>query len=142
MEIDRRLTELVGDWSGVEQVSATSWTTAGEARGALSIAPGPGGIILDYVQQREGADPFVAHGVLSGQGWWWFDSLGFEPTTPGIGGWQDDMLVLERSSERGRNVMGLMVRDGSLHVHIATAAPGESLAPLSSGVYAKRAGAH
>ncbi|WP_040167822.1 hypothetical protein [Microbacterium gorillae] len=139
MEADRRLAPLIGDWDGTEELFATEWASAGGARGALSVSPIPGGVVVDYVVLRPGEDAFVAHGVLSGEGWWWFDSFGSTPTEPGTAGWQDDLLVLERRSERGRNVMGIAVSGDRLEVRVAFAGPDEAeLRPVSSGAYRRR----
>lgn len=136
--MDERMTRLVGDWSGSERVFATEWTQAGEADGEFRITPGPDGIVIDYTERQAGSR-MTGHGVVAGDGFWWFDSLGFRSTSPGSAGWQDDMLVLDRSSERGRTVMGFTLVDGDLHLHMATASPADaSLQPLVSGRYAKR----
>lgn len=138
MAVDERYAALVGEWTGVEEVFSTAWTDAGHAQGALSIAPGPGGIIIDYVEQRDDAT-LTAHGVVSGDGFWWFDTAGFVPTQPGMAGWQDDLLVLDRHGAGGRTVMGLHPVGGALVVNIATAtAEDPALKPLVSGRYTQR----
>ena len=124
--MDERMLALIGDWSGEERVFATAWTQAGEAQGEFVIAPGPGGIVIDYGERQNGSR-MTGHGVVCGDGFWWFDSLGFRPEAPGNAGWQDDMLVLERSSARGRTVMGLTIVGETLHLHMATAAPDAAL---------------
>ena len=109
-----QLSAMLGVWEGDEELSATAWTAAGKARGTISVSAGPGdGLILDYAEDRDGAI-MTAHGVVFGSGWWWFDSYGFTPTVPGTAEWRDGQLILDRSSERGRTVTVLRVRDGRL----------------------------
>ena len=79
----------------------------------------------------------VGHGVVSADGWWWFDSYGFVPTVPGTARWARGELILERSSERGRTRTTLAIADGSLEQRIDSAvAPDTELAPLLRGTYA------
>jgi hypothetical protein len=133
------LSDLIGRWEGDEQLSATPWTDAGTARGQLSIVAGPGGgLILDYIEIGTEGPTLTAHGVLAGDQWWWFDSYGFIPTFIGTAQWvdDDDELVLERKSLRGRTITGLMLADGHLHHRIDTATPVEAeLIPLLRGDY-------
>jgi hypothetical protein len=132
---------LLGDWTGTEELFPTAWTEAGTARGALSVEPGPGGILLDYVESRDGAEgaPLVAHGVVAGTGFWWFDTYGFTPAAPGSAEWVDENLVLERRSDRGRTVMRLRADGDRLVVELDTAVPADAaLAPLVRGVYTRQ----
>lgn len=128
---------LVGRWSGEEDVSATAWTAAGRARGELTIVSGPGGLIVDYAETRaDGA--MVGHGVVAGDGWWWFDSYGFVPHVPGTATWDDGVLTLERRSERGRNVMTLSADDGRLTMRLSAASPADGdLRQLVVGAYVR-----
>ncbi|MDQ4214922.1 hypothetical protein [Microbacterium capsulatum] len=138
MAPDRRLIALLGDWTGTEELFATGWTEAGSARGALTVEPGPDGILLDYVEQREGADPLVAHGVIAGTGFWWFDTYGFTPAAPGTALWEDDALVLDRRSERGRTVMRLRADGDGLALELDTAVPADAdPIPLVRGTYTR-----
>ena len=138
MAPDARLAALLGEWTGTEEVRATAWTTAGTAQGALTIEPGPGGIVFDYVETRDGGH-LVAHGVVAGDGFWWFDSYGFVPESPGSAQWEDGTLVLDRRSERGRTVLRLRAEGARLAVELDTAVPADApLAPLVRGDYARR----
>lgn len=139
MTPDPRLALLLGDWSGREELFPTAWTAAGIARGALSIEPGPGGIVLDYVEQHD-AGHLVAHGVVAGTGFWWFDSYGFAPTAPGTASWEDDALVLDRRSERGRTTMRIRVDGDRLALALDTAVPADAdPVPLVRGSYSRDA---
>jgi hypothetical protein len=83
----------------------------------------------------------TGHGVLLDARWWWFDSLGFLPDTPGRAEWRAGQLVLERRSSRGRNVTSMAVREGWLEqqVDIAMSSTGP-LAPFLRGRYARQCG--
>jgi hypothetical protein len=139
MSDNYQLSAMLGVWEGDEELSATAWTEAGKARGTISVSGGPGGgLILDYAEDRDGAT-MTAHGVVFGSGWWWFDSYGFTPTVPGTAEWRDGQLVLDRSSERGRTVTVLRIRDGRLEHDIDTAVPaGGPLLPLLRASYARK----
>ncbi|MDL9979690.1 hypothetical protein [Microbacterium candidum] len=140
MEPDERIASLIGRWSGDEEVSATAWTAAGVAHAELTITPAPGGLVLDYRETRDDGE-MTGHGVVSGDGWWWFDSYGFVPAAPGSATWAADSLVLERRSDRGRNVMRL-ARDGErLTMRLAAAVPADGeVEPLVAGNYARADG--
>ncbi|MFK4852572.1 hypothetical protein ACI3KT_13130 [Microbacterium sp. ZW T6_19] len=138
MTPDPRYAALLGDWSGDEELFPTAWTAAGRARGALTVEPGPDGILIDYVELQDSGH-LLAHAVIVGTGFWWFDSYGFVPETPGSAVWDDDTLVLDRRSARGRTIMRLR-RDGErLEVALDTAVPADAdPAPLVRGTYAKQ----
>jgi hypothetical protein len=62
------------------------------------------------------------------------------PTSPGTARWQDQRLVLERSSVRGRTVTTLELVGGNLVQRIETAVPAEGeLIPLLHGGYTAQA---
>ncbi|MFD4958102.1 hypothetical protein [Microbacterium sp. NPDC058389] len=135
MTSDPRYEALVGNWTGEEELFATAWTAAGTARGSIAVRPGPDGIHLDYVETHDGGR-LDAHAVVAGGGFWWFDSYGFVPQTPGTAAWEDDTLVLDRRSDRGRTVMRLRAADGRLAVELDTAVPADAEpAPLVRGSY-------
>jgi hypothetical protein len=138
MTDDDRLTALLGHWEGDEELSATAWTEAGTARGTLCVAAGPGGgLVLDYAEDRDGTT-MTAHGVVFGDGWWWFDSYGFTPTAPGTAEWRGDALILTRRSDRGRTVTALRCAHGRLEQHMDAAVPADSpLVPLLRGSYTR-----
>lgn len=141
MAPDPRLKALLGDWTGTEELYPTAWTEAGSARGALSIEPGPDGILLDYVESRDGAAgaPLVAHAVIAGAGFWWFDTYGFTPATPGTATWEDDALVLDRRSDRGRTVTRLRADGDRLVLELDTAVPADAdPSPLVRGTYVRQ----
>jgi hypothetical protein len=121
-----KLTPFVGSWVGKERLLPTPWTPVGVAAGTFEIAGAPhGGYVIDYTETRDGSTVMHAHSVLVDQSWWWFDSFGFVPTEPGSASWDGNILVLERRSERGRTIMRLEIRDGTLHHEIQTAVPAD-----------------
>lgn len=133
---------LLGTWLGEEEVLPTAWTSGGPAVGRLTIVRTAAGLTLDYVESADGRPDLVAHGVVAGDGWWWFDSYGFVPTTPGTAEWKGDSLVLERSSERGRTVLRLRRVGDELELASDTAGPGDAvLQPLVRGRYRRDQGA-
>ena len=138
MTPDPRYAALLGDWSGDEELFPTAWTAAGSARGALTVEPGPDGILIDYVEMHDSGH-LLAHAVIVGEGFWWFDSYGFVPEAPGSAIWNEDTLELDRRSARGRTIMRLR-RDGErLEVALDTAVPTDAdPAPLMRAVYARQ----
>lgn len=137
MAPDQRLANLLGDWSGSEELFATVWTDSGTARGSLTVEPGPDGIVFDYVELRDDGH-LLAHAVVAGAGFWWFDSYGFTPHSPGSAEWEADTLVLDRRSDRGRTVMRLRPEGERLAVELDTAVPADAdLAPLMRAVYTR-----
>ena len=132
-----KLNNFIGSWVGEECLRPTAWTESGVAEGTFVIAEAPlGGVLIDYTETRDGQIVLRGHGVLAEQGWWWFDSFGYVPTTPGAASWHDNSLVLERSSERGRTTMRLWIEDDALHQEIETAVPAAAeFAPMLFGRY-------
>lgn len=138
MTPDARYADLLGDWSGSEELFPTAWTAAGTARGSLTVEPGPGGILFDYVELQD-AGHLLAHAVIAGDDFWWFDSYGFTPEAPGSAEWIGDELVLDRRSPRGRTVMRLRRAGDALEVALDSAVPADAdLAPLMRGTYARQ----
>ncbi|MFE6994828.1 hypothetical protein ACFVAE_02615 [Microbacterium sp. NPDC057659] len=129
------LEALHGCWAGEEEVFATAWTPAGRARAELVLAGGPGdALIVDYSETRADGS-MTGHGVVREDGWWWFDSYGFVPASPGTATWNAGELVLERRSERGRNVM-ILASDGErLTMRLFAASGDGELEPLVAGEY-------
>jgi hypothetical protein len=135
-----KLTQFLGGWEGAEQLFATAWTPAGQAQAVVTLSPGPNdALLLDYVEERDGMT-MTGHGVIAAGAWWWFDSYGFTPTTPGTSRWESGELILERSSERGRTTTTLAIVDGRLEQRIDTAVPADAeLTPLLRGTYTPQA---
>jgi hypothetical protein len=130
---------LLGTWSGREDLFATAWTQPAVWSAQITIAPAPGeGLLLDYEAGTSDGTALTGHGVVIGDGFWWFDSFGFVPDRPGVARWADGALVLERTSDRGFTAMTFSVRGSHLEQEIVTAVPSDApRAPLLSGRYAQ-----
>ena len=107
--IGEQLWDLLGNWSGVEEQSASPWAPAARTRAALTFKVDLGGaaVVQDYRQVRDDGGEFLAHGVLIADGrapeavlWWLFDSVG-HPPEPARGGWTGRTLELTRTTPRG-----------------------------------------
>jgi hypothetical protein len=138
---DNQLTQFHGRWQGDEELFATAWTEAGAASATLALGPGPGGaLLLDYLETR-GDSTLQGHGVVVADAWWWFDSYGYLPATPGSARWERGELTLVRTSERGRTTTVLSIVDGMLEQRIDTAVPADAESvPLLRGRYARVGG--
>jgi hypothetical protein len=135
-----KLSVLVGDWEGDEELFATAWTAPGRARATLSVGAGPGGgLLIDYAEEREGAT-MTGHGVLADDGWWWFDSYGFVPRRAGEGRLARRRTDLGAPQRTGRTVAVFALNNRRLEQRIDTAVPADgALVPLLRGIYSRRA---
>jgi hypothetical protein len=133
---DNQLSRFLGRWSGAEQIFPTAWTAAASAHAVLEFAAGPSGsLLLDYTA-RQANGTLSGHGVITAAAWWWFDSYGFIPETPGTARWERGELILERSSVRGRTTTTLAIAGADLVQRIDSAVPPEAeLTPLMRGSY-------
>ncbi len=124
----RRLAALAGAWEGTERLAPSPWSPGGEARARLRFATAAGGFAI--VQDYSSDTGLTGHGVFSAAGddvlWHWFDSIGHPPETPARGRWDDDTLILTRSSRRGTNRTTFMLADGRLTQRVEL--DGETLA--------------
>lgn len=123
--MQHRFLRLVGQWSG----DLERFGSAVEPNPiTLTIRAWSEGILIDLSEERpEGRRE--AHAVVTDEGFWWFDSDGFTPDYPGAAGWQDDMLVLERTWAEGRSVIGIV--PGSEYVQLQWANADRADAPLA-----------
>jgi hypothetical protein len=105
----RGLEFLIGEMSGVERVSGSSWT---EAYTAHAVVVGTGLFDQATVQQRqeqrrdgnlvfEALNIFQVSPDTGDTLLFSFDSFGFPPEPPARGGWTDGTLVLDRATARG-----------------------------------------
>lgn len=109
MSLGERFWDLLGNWTGVEEQSASPWAPAARTRAALTFKLDLAGtaVVQDYRQVRDDGGEFLAHGVLladeadpQGVLWWLFDSVGHAPD-PARGGWTGRSLALTRTTPRG-----------------------------------------
>jgi hypothetical protein len=76
-------------------------------------------------EDRDGTT-MTAHGVVFGDGWWWFDSYGFTPTAPGTAEWRGGTLILTRRRDRGRTMTAIRCAHGRLEQHVDAAVPADA----------------
>jgi hypothetical protein len=100
-----RLASFEGSWAGTEQLAPSPWSPGGTAQAVLSFGVAAGGFAV--VQDYRSSAGLTGHGVFSVAGdevlWHWFDSIGYAVEVPARGGFEGDVLVLERTSSRGTN---------------------------------------
>ncbi|HNS98009.1 MAG TPA: DUF1579 family protein [Polyangiaceae bacterium] len=105
-----KLHTLVGNWEGIVRLAPSAWGSAGMAVGRFSNTVVADGFFLvsDYVEQRDGGETFVGHGVY---GWddiekeyvlYWFDSMGLAPRQPARGTWKENELVFVLEQPGGK----------------------------------------
>jgi hypothetical protein len=123
----RKLYALVGDWEGIETISASPWGAAGTATGKLHVRIDLNGffVLQDYVQEKAGRVSFTGHGIFgydveaANYTWHWFDSVGFVPDAPARGQFNDGVLLLERTSPRASaRYTHRFEKDGTYHFQI------------------------
>lgn len=109
MGVAELLWDLLGNWSGVEEQSASPFAPGARTRAMLTFKQDLGGtaVVQDYRQVRDDDAEFLAHGVFLADPaqpdavlWWLFDSAGQAPSgAPGR--WSDGRLELVRTTPRG-----------------------------------------
>ena len=70
MTLAERFWDLLGNWSGTEEQSASAWAPAARTRAALTFKLDLGGtaVVQDYRQVRDDGGEFLAHGVFLDDG--------------------------------------------------------------------------
>ncbi len=136
---------LFGHWQGTEELSASPWGPAGRARAALTFRAEIGGaaMVNDYRQVRSDRSEFAAHGVFlvddaapdAPVSWWLFDSYALPPV-PATGGWRGGVLVLTRTTDRGRAEHRFGLDGETLTYAIDVALGGGDPQPFLRGRYA------
>jgi hypothetical protein len=118
--LHERLAAFAGTWEGTEELAPSPWSPGGTARASMTFATAAGGFAL--VQDYHSDTGLTGHGVFSVSGedvlHHWFDSFGFPVEAPARGGFQDDALVLERTSPRGTNRTTFTPAGDGLHQRI------------------------
>jgi hypothetical protein len=138
---------LLGQWHGIETIAPSPWGEGGEAQSSCSYALALDGkaVLHDYQAQRDGKPWLGAHAVFcvdaSGQAWslFWFDSLGFVPSQPGIGAPHDDGFEFVRSSPRGRTRHSYRLLDADRYRMTLESSfdDGVSWVPVMHGTYTR-----
>lgn len=143
--IDDPLSALAGHWRGEETILPTPWGPGGPAHSRIVARPALDGRVLlyDYAAERDGAAWLSAHAVFgadeAGFRLHWFDSLGFVPTEPAPGRWQDGALVFERRSPRGRTRHVYAFEGAERHTLALDSSfdDGASWTPVMRGIYVR-----
>jgi hypothetical protein len=100
--------ELLGNWTGVEELAGSALIPASSARAAMTFKIDVADLVVvqDYRQVRADGREYLAHGVFMidpGAGdlqWWLFDSDG-QPPVVAEGGWQQGKMILQKTSPAG-----------------------------------------
>jgi hypothetical protein len=131
VNLAERFWDLLGNWSGTEEQSASPWAPAARTRAALTFKLDLGGtaVVQDYRQVRVDGDEhrerqraeltggrggsspltteFLGHGVFVADEstpeavLWWLFDSAGHAPEPGRGGWAGPVLALTRTSPRG-----------------------------------------
>jgi hypothetical protein len=123
---------LLGNWTGIEQQTASPWAPATAARAMIvfKLDVGDQVVVQDYRQVRADNEEFSGHGVFMIDNadvvsparptpilWWFFDSYGYPPE-PARGGWQNGELIMQKTTPRGAAEHRLAVVDDQLSYRI------------------------
>ena len=140
--------DLLGNWSGVEEQSASRWGAAAHTRAALTFKLDLGGtaVVQDYRQVRDDGGEFLAHGVFIAEPeapevvlWWLFDSAAYPPE-PARGGWAGQTLELTRTTPRGSAHHRFDLGPDRLSYAIDVAVTGQETVPFLRGRYERISG--
>ena len=148
MGVGESFWDLLGNWAGVEEQSASPWAPAAHARAALTFKLDLGGTVVlqDYRQVRDDGGEFLAHGVFLADNtapevvlWWLFDSVGHAPE-PGRGVWAGGTLELTRTTPRGSAQHRFELEADRLTYAIDVAITGQETVPFLRGRYERVSG--
>ncbi|RYZ28652.1 MAG: DUF1579 domain-containing protein [Propionibacteriaceae bacterium] len=148
MDLAERFWDLLGNWSGTEEQSASPWAPAARTRAALTFKLDLAGtaVVQDYRQVRGDGGEFLAHGVLladedepDGVLWWLFDSVG-HPPEPARGGWAGPVLTLTRTTPRGSARHRFELGADRLAYAIDLTLTGQETTPFLRGRYERVSG--
>ena len=106
---------MLGNWTGVEQFAASPLGPAATARAMIvfKLDVSDQVVVQDYRQVKADHAEFTGHGVFMINStkatspaspapvlWWFFDSDGYPPL-PAHGAWQDNQLIMQRTTPSG-----------------------------------------
>lgn len=145
----KKLTTLIGDWTGEETMHPMPWDPAGgKAKGRYKVraAVGGFGVVQEYEQKRGGKVSYVGHGVLGydeKEGcylWHWSDSMGGVPGQVTRGTWNGNTMVFQASCEQGHSRYTYVFRKSTvLDFSIEQSMDGQTWMPFMNGRYVKKA---
>lgn len=148
VSLAERFWDLLGNWSGVEEQSASPWAPAARTRAALTLKLDLAGtaVVQDYRQVRDDGAELLAHGVFVADEadpeavlWWLFDSYGHAPE-PARGTWTGRILELTRPSPRGSALHRFELGTDRLAYAIDVALGDEEPVPFLRGRYERVSG--
>ena len=148
MSFAERFWDLLGNWSGTEEQSASPWSPAARTRAALTFKLDLGGVaaVQDYRQVRDDGDEFLGHSVFLADEadpevvlWWLFDSVG-HPPDPGRGVWTGRALELTRTTPRGSAHHRFELDHDRLTYAIDLTVAGQGTSPFLRGRYERVSG--
>jgi hypothetical protein len=125
VELAQLFQPLLGNWTGIEEQAASPWASASQARAMFVFKLDVQGLVVvqDYRQVRSDGAEFSGHGVFIRESgtdrvrWWFFDSHG-DPPEPAMGRWQEEQLVIDKVTPRGKARHRFQVVDGQLRYAI------------------------
>jgi hypothetical protein len=108
VRLRERFGQLLGNWTGVEEVAGSPSSPDTSARAAMTFKIDVADLVVvqDYRQVRADGREYLAHGVFmidsgtDGLRWWLFDSDGHPPVVAD-GGWQGGEMILQKASPGG-----------------------------------------
>jgi hypothetical protein len=125
---------LLGNWTGVEQQAASPWAPATTARAMIvfKLDVSDQVVVQDYRHVDADQGEVTGHGVFMIDSadvmspaartpilWWFFDSYGYPPE-PAHGGWQDNELIMQKTTPRGTAEHRFATASGQLSYRIRT----------------------
>lgn len=147
-EAHHALHRLAGTWEGQEKLFASAWAAESIASGRLAYRIILDGLAMtqDYQQTRADGSLFELHGIWTVQPesetvlWYSFDSFVPAPEQPARGHWENDVLIMEKVTARGKARHQLSVTGNTLVHTIATASlePSALFLPFMEASYQRK----
>lgn len=102
------LENFLGHWRGTTRLAATAWGPERSAVAEISFTRAAGGfaVVQSYRHTEADGTHFDGHGVFTVDPdredvlWYYVDSMGLPPGTPARCTWVDNVLRVERHSDR------------------------------------------
>lgn len=145
--LHERLKGFAGEWAGDEDIFPNAWGPGGKAKGSWRFRLDASGfnLIQDFQEIRDGGYRFDGHGVLTVDPaageyvWFWFDSYGYPPLSPSRGGWQGNVLVLEKVTPRGIGRSAFELDGDRLGYRVENKLLGDAdFSPVMAGTYRRQ----
>jgi hypothetical protein len=142
----KRLVTLVGTWDGTGTLAPNPWAASGGVRMTWTVRADQTGyhLLHQYVETRADGSVFELNGMLladpNDDGYLWIaiDSYGFSPIPPAKGKWLDGTLLLEKSTQKGKGIVKLSLRDDTLGWETGFCPPGGTYTLVMKGKLVRR----